>query len=260
MVAGWVVCVALLSACPLLLLDAVGALLPGLFVHSPHVAFLSRAACLVEAILVCASTVAYRRRWRSTCLFCGRAADRVRPLKPPKWAWWAAYAAVAGCLVRLGAQVAIGFTMIQHPPGGTRVAIEGLVFEAAFLLAGVVLPLSLVNSWGRVVPRWVPLLAGRRVPRWLPLGPATLIGVLMTVYFSVTLVKIAADTFSGVWHQSLRPFPLAFWWTAVLAYLVWGLGLDVAAFAYNQLTRPPCRVCGRRQLSAPQQQETHAEL
>jgi hypothetical protein len=46
------------------------------------------------------------------------------------------------------------------------------MFEAGFVLAGTLLPLALVHSWGRVLPRWVPLLAGRRVPRWLLLGPA----------------------------------------------------------------------------------------
>jgi len=136
--------------------------------------------------------------------------------------------------------------MIRHPAGGRRLAIEGLAFEAIFLLAGVVLPLALVHSWGRIVPRWVPLLAGRRVPHWLLLGPASVIGVLMTGYFGFTMVKVATDTFTGAWHRSFGFLPLGFFWVAVPGYLLWGLGLDVAAFAYYQLTRPPCRVCGRR--------------
>ncbi len=244
--AGWIVCAATFVVCPMLLLDAFAVLLPGLFVPVQPAAFLSRAACLVGGVLVCASTVAYRRRWRSDCLFCGRTTDRARLLRPPTWAWWAAYAAVAGCMVRLGAQVTIGFGMIQHPPGGTRMAIEGLAFEAVFLLAGVVLPLALVHSWGRVVPPWVPRLAGRQVPRWLPLGPACAIGILMTGYFGFTMVKVVTDTFTGAWHRSFGSLPLAFFWVAVPGYLVWGLGLDLAALAYYQVTRPPCRVCGRR--------------
>jgi len=243
--AGWAVCAALLASCPLLLLDAVGGLLPGLGVQFHAAAFLSRAACLAEGVLVGAATTAYRRRWRSACLFCGRTKERVRLQRPPTWAWWAAYAAVAGCLARLGAQAAVGFGVVQRSAGGTRLAIEGLVFEAAFLLAGTVLPLALVHAWGRTVPRWIPVLAGRRVPRWLLLGPAGAIGGLMTVYFGFTMVKVAEDTLSGGWHQSFGPFPVAFFWVAVPAYLIWGLGLDIAALAYNQITRPPCRVCGR---------------
>src|SRR5581483_6190848 len=111
-------------------------------------------------------------RGRSACLFCGWTAQRMLPSKPPWWAWWAAYAAVAGCLVRLGAQFAIGFGGIQRPQGGLRFAVESLLFEGAFLLSGIALPLALVHAWGRVAPRWVPLLAGRRAPRWILLGPA----------------------------------------------------------------------------------------
>jgi len=247
LVAGRAVCMAHLAACPILLLDLVGGLLPGVGVAFDPKAFASRAACLIEGILVGAVAVAYRRRWRSACLFCGRSGVSVRLTQPHRWAWWAAYAAVAGCLARLGAQASIGFGMIQPPPGVTRLAfkIESLVFEAAFLLAGTVLPLALVHAWGRVLPRWVPLLAGRRVPRWLPLGPAFAISTLMTVYFGLTLVKITADTLSGAWRQSFGILPLAFFWVAVPAYWIWGIGLGIAATSYYRTTRPPCKVCGR---------------
>jgi hypothetical protein len=238
LVAAWTVCAALLVACPLLLLDVVGGLLPGTGVPVQPVAFASRAACLVEGILVGAAAVAYRRRWRSACLFCGRTGVRVRPAQPPWWAWLAAYAAVLGSLARFGAQVAVGFGFLRNAPG------KFVVFEAGFVLAGTVLPLALVHSWGRVVPRWVPLLADRRVPRWLPLGPGFVIGVALTVYFGVTLVKVAVDTLSGTWDPGPSPLPLAFFWVAVPGYWVWGLGLVAAAVSYYRITRPRCRVCG----------------
>src|SRR5581483_1942941 len=60
--AACVVCAMLLAACPLLLLDAVGGLLPGLGIEFYPAAFLSRAACFVEGILLGGSVVAYRRR------------------------------------------------------------------------------------------------------------------------------------------------------------------------------------------------------
>jgi len=245
LVAAWAVCAAHLVACMILLLDIVGGLLPGLGLAFNPMAFLSRAGCLVEGLLLGAVAVAYRRRWRSACLFCGRSGVLERIAKPPRWAWWAACAAIAGCLARLGAQLAVGFSMIPKHTGA-RFAIEGFVFEAAFLLAGIVLPLALVCSWGRVVPRWLPLLAGRRVPRWLPLGPAFVISGLMTVYFGLTLVKVAIDTLSGAWRQTLAPLPLAFCWVAVPAYWIWGIGLGVAAIAYYSVTPPTCTVCGRR--------------
>lgn len=120
-----------------------------------------------------------------------------------------------------------------------------LAFEACFVLAGTVLPLALVHSWGWVFPRWAPLLGGWRVPRWLLLGPAFGIGGALTVYFGVSIVAFAVATLTGSWDGSVTPLPPAFFWVAMPAYLVWGVGLGAAAIAYNRVTSPRCRVCGR---------------
>lgn len=184
--------------------------------------------------------MAYRRRWRSDCMFCGRAGVPKPQPATPWWAWCSAYIAVAGCLVRLAAQLAVGFesSLLQ-------LSASLAVFEAGFILAGTVLPLALVHSWGRKVPRWVPLLAGRPVPRWLVLGPAFAIAGGMTAYFGFSLVTFAAATLNGSSAQFAGSLPLAFFWVALPAYLVWGLGLGVAAIAYYRVTRPRCRRCGR---------------
>ncbi|HET9782827.1 MAG TPA: hypothetical protein VFR33_13730 [Candidatus Dormibacteraeota bacterium] len=237
---AWTVTAALLVSCAVLLLDVVGGLLPGMGVDFYPVGFASRAGCLVAAILMAAAAEAYRRRWRSACLFCGRTRMAAQPTKPQWWAWCAAYLTVAGCLLRLGAQAAVGFGTSLAPVGGSLV-----IFEAGFLLAGTVLPLALVHSWGRVVPRWSPLLAGRRIPRWLVLAPASAIAVAMTMYFGVTVVALAAATLSGSSAGFTGSLPLAFFWASVPAYLAWGIGLGIAGVAYYRMTRPRCRVCGR---------------
>ena len=243
LVAAWALAAAFLVASALLMLDVVGALFPGLGVPFYPLAFVSRAACLLEGILLAAAAEAYRRRWRSACQFCGRTGARMgpRPVEPPRWARWGAYVAVAGWLARLVSQLAVGFGNSLVPTSGGSL----LAFEAGFVLAGTVLPLALVGSWGRVVPRWVPLLAGRMVPRWLLLVPAFAIAVGMTAYFGMSIVKIAADTMSGTWDRSAGALPLAFFWVAVPAYLAWGLGLGAAALGYYRVTRRACRVCGR---------------
>lgn len=239
-VAAWGVTVALVAASALVLLDVVGIILPGVGLSVDPVAFASRVACLAGGVLVGATALCYQRHWRGACLACGHTGEAARPARPPRWAWAAAWAAVAGCLARLLAQVAVGFGSSLLKGGG-----PALGFEAGFLLAGTVLPLALVYRFGRVFPGWVPLLAGRGVPRWLVLGPALGLGAGMTAYFGVTLVKLAAGTVTGTWAHGAGSYPLWFFWVSVPAYLIWGLGLGAGALAYRRATRPPCRTCGR---------------
>lgn len=244
-VTAWCVAIALVASSALLLLDVIGIILPGIGVAFDPVAFLSRAACLAGGVLVGATTLSYQRHWRDACLACGSTDAAIRPATPnerPWWAWLAAWAAVAGWLVRLLAQAAVGF--------GSELAQASrtvLLFEVGFVLAGTVLPLALVYRWGRVFPAWVPVLARRSVPRWLVLAPALGLGVGMTAYFGLSLVQLTVQTVTGTGEQgSGGALPLWFYWVAMPAYLVWGIGLGLAALAYRRATRPPCRVCSSR--------------
>jgi hypothetical protein len=238
--AGWGVALALAAASAAVLLDVVGLLLPGIGVSVSLAAFASRAGCLAGAVLLGTNVLTYQRHWHGACLACGGTPATVRLTQPPRWAWVAAWAAVAGWLVRLVAQLAVGFGGELLEGGGAV-----LLFELGFMLAGTVLPLALVCRWGRVFPRWLPVLGGRGVPRWLVLAPALSLGTGMTAYFGITLVKLAAETLTGTWDQGFDGEPLWFFWLAVPAYLIWGLGLGVAALAYRRLTRRVCSVCDR---------------
>jgi len=236
-VAAWAVSAALVAASALLLLDIVG-MLPGLGLTVDGVAFLSRVAWLTGGVLVGASALTYQRWSQGACLACGRSDRAVEP-PTPWWAWLAAWAAVAGWLVRVLAQIAVGIGGLLRPSASL------LLFEFGFLLAGTVLPLALVYRWGRVFPRWVPLVSRRQVPRWLVLGPALVVGVGLTAYFGMTTVRLAVQTLDGTWEQGGGSLPLSFFWVAVPAYLTWGVGLVAAALSYHRATRPVCRTCGR---------------
>ncbi|MEV4488600.1 hypothetical protein AB0K04_00615 [Micromonospora coxensis] len=238
--AGWAVCAALVAACALLLLDVVGLLILRPFAPSTAGAVAGRLGALTGAVLLHLALLAHRRRFRGDCAGCGRTGPVTgRPVEVPGWARTAAWVAVAGCLVRLAAQVAVGFDDVPLAQGASMVA-----FEVGFLLAGVLLPLALVHSWGRVWPGWVPLLAGRRVPRLLLLVPAAVFSVGLVGYFGVGLGQLAVQTATGTFDGGGR-YPLAFFWAAELGYWVWGWGLGIAALDHHLRTRRRCPTCGR---------------
>ncbi|SCG43559.1 hypothetical protein [Micromonospora inositola] len=241
--AGWVVCAAIVLSCALLLLDLVGFLILAPTEAFTVAGFVSRIGCLTGAVLLNAAIVGHRRRYRGDCRGCGRTGPLVQRrvgAGAPGWARAAAYAAAAGCLLRLAAQVAVGFGDLPPAQGASMVA-----FEVGFLLAGVLLPLALVHSWGRIWPGWVPLLAGRRIPRAVLLVPAAVFSVGLIVYFGVGIAGLAVETVTGTFDPGDGRYPLAFFWLAEPAYWVWGWGLGLAALSFHQRTRRPCRACGR---------------
>ncbi|WP_157610535.1 hypothetical protein [Spirillospora albida] len=222
--AGWAVTAALAAASAMLLLDIVGVLLPGLGMDVYPAGALSRAGCAAAAVLAGLSTRRYARLTRT-----GPAVRRVLD-ETPGWAFAAAYAAVGGCGARIAAQAAVGFG--ETPLSG---GVSLVLFEAGFVLAGVVLPLALVHRFGRVWPRWVPGLAGRGVPRRPVLWPAAGLSTGLVVYFGMVLAQMVWERLHG--RDPFPPeggldLPEAFFWVAVPGYLLWGAGMAVAARAY----------------------------
>jgi hypothetical protein len=210
---GWV------AVCALALLDIVGAILPGFGLPHDLPALLSRAGGLTGAALLGATALARQRQLDPTCLRCSGTSSSL----PAKWATTGAWLAVAGCIGRLAAQVAVGFE---------SQGLWAVLFEGGFLLAGVVLPLLLVYRPGRVFPRWMLLL------------PGAVLGTGITAYFGVGLIQMFGEVLRGERVFEGIDLPAAFFWVAVPCYLVWGLGLATATYGYYGRTRKPCKGCG----------------
>ncbi|WP_214316943.1 hypothetical protein [Nonomuraea sediminis] len=194
--------------------------------------FLIRSLGVTGGLLLVLRTAATRRTLVGACPDCGRVHGRSperRTDAVPRWAFAAAYLALAGSLARMGAELVMGLPWSPSDP-------SSLPFLIAYGLAGVVLPPALVHRWGRIWPSWVVPLAGRDVPRWLVAGPAMLVGFGLSGYFGL----------AGMTHVVMGDLDPArpLWWTlaVVPGYTVWGLGLVVAAVPYLSITRRPCRL------------------
>ena len=231
LIGAGVVALALIAASVMLVLDLVGNVFPGMGINRYPLGAVSRVACASGGVLLALAARSFRQRSGIRLRGLDRLQTAMTPLeRTPRWAYVAAYVSMAGCLTRIGAQAAVGFD--ESP-------LSGIAFEGCFVLAGTLLPLALVHSWGLVWPRWVVGLAGRRVPRRLVLWPGAGVSVMIVTYFGVMLGQMVVERLHG--RNPFPPddrmdLPETFFWVAVPAYLVWGAALGVAAIAYHRRT------------------------
>ena len=164
-VAAWAVAATLGRASGLLLLDAVGTLIPGMDIPVQPAAVASRLGAAGLAVLVGATALSHQRRLREACASCGRTERWTPPAGTPRWAWVGAYAAVAGCVVRLAAQYVVAGTTSRtsrtRPWSCSRCCScsPERCCRSGWCTTGA--------GSGRAGSS---LVAGRRVPRWLPPG------------------------------------------------------------------------------------------
>ena len=104
----------------------------------------------------------------------------------------------------------------------------GMVWAGAglgtFALVGTVLTLGLIQRWGEVFPRWIPVLRGRRVPPALAIVPASLVAVL------VTSAGLMVDR---IWLTGWFGPDDAAAILPMLPWPLWGIGLGAATYAYH---------------------------
>jgi hypothetical protein len=122
------------------------------------------------------------------------------------------------------------------------------VLSGMAALAGV-FAMSLIQPWGTVFPRWVPLLAGRDVPRWPVIGLA---GVLSVFLFLYTFWAIYASFFSDLNDDpSKEVFDGWILYYGIPQFLIWSISLMVAGWSYYRRTAE--RAARYRAVSAPRQ-------
>jgi hypothetical protein len=155
------------------------------------------------------------------------------PAPAPRWAVVAAHAAALTTVpsglwriaLALGLPVGYSDDVLRQDfriPGWGIVYVVGLsvVCEALALLT-----LGLVQPWGEVVPRWIPLIGGRRVHPLAAVIPAGLGSLALTVMWSDFLFWWAEEhhpALDGPWHHIVgvcyQPLVL---WGPLLAAVTW---------------------------------------
>jgi hypothetical protein len=153
----------------------------------------------------------------------------------PRWAVWAAYGVVLCVLPSAVWRIAIGlgadlgtteaWREFQGVPGAGSVYVIGL---SLLSIGAAALTLGLVQPWGEVVPRWMPLIGGRRVHHRVSLSVAGLGAVCVMAICWMSVVN---------WEQIIgfRGRPAPGWYEVVTAAylptLLWGPLLLLVSWA-----------------------------
>jgi hypothetical protein len=158
---------------------------------------------------------------------------RVSPAVATRWGRVAVGVAVT---VPVGYAVTRFAWALGIPLGVTRELLDELgngVYAGAALatlaVGGAVLTLGLVQRWGEVFPRWMPVVRGRPVPVRLATVPARVVAVIVTSAGLMFVRMAAAGGFGGM------PFDgsdIAAW-LPELFWPLWGVALAAASYAYE---------------------------
>ncbi|MEU4473643.1 hypothetical protein [Micromonospora sp. NPDC023888] len=144
----------------------------------------------------------------------------------------------------VGAPEPFVMSLLRNQP--ENVYIEPIL--ASFATAGAVLTAGLLCRWGRVFPRWIPVLRGRVVPMWFPLllGGSAVLGIfgfgrgLLLGQLGVHLPG-QLDTFQ-LWGEPVNDW--AYWGAGGLGWCLfplWSISLAVALTGYYHRYAPPAR-------------------
>ena len=208
--------------------------------------------CISGGVLWAAAGLAYWRRMRGACAFCGRT-ERVTGWTSSeaarRWGRWATGVAITIPLLYAATRYlwALGIPLGISEEFLREGQAIGLWWAGAALatlaVGGAALTFGLIRRWWEIFPRWIPFLAGRRVPESLVVIPASLISVLVTSAGMMFVRLVLTGTMSEVFV-----FAEEVGWAALapeLLWPVWGVALAAATLAYHYRRPGRCRRCGR---------------
>lgn len=194
-------------------------------------------------LLWAATALAYQRRVRHRCLHCGRGhggkgrvSERESALRVGRWAVLVSVLApipyeVTRIAWYLGHPMGITdefLKMMQDTPGMLEVGLGAAIAS----IGGGVLTHGLVHRWGEVYPRWIWFRAGRRVPPALAIVPASIVALVL---IPAGGMNARIDIESELWAANGMS----------VLWIIWGLALGTATYAYHIRRRGRCRRCGR---------------
>ena len=127
----------------------------------------------------------------------------------------------------------LGLPVVGMPVGGllehTYVVTLVLVSEGAALLT-----LGLVQPWGEVVPRWIPLIGGRRVHPMAAFVPAMTGAAVLVVLWAWVSWGVATTEFYDHFDADVQRVLVT---ACYLPLLAWGPALAAVAIAYLRRRR-----------------------
>jgi hypothetical protein len=229
--------------------DDVGFFEPGMF--SWPVA--NQLLIILGGLLWAGTALAYQRRARSACAYCGRTdagSGWTSPASAARWGRWAVAVAVAVpvlyALTRwawaFGIPLGVTSEFLREEARETPDIWLAGAMLATVAVGGAVLTLGLIRPWGEIYPRWFPYLRGKPVKPRTAIIPGSLFAVLIV---TAGLHAIRAQILgyypenSGLGEEN--------WGTTApgLLWPLWGAALALAVLAYHLRRRGRCGYCGR---------------
>ncbi|PEP58782.1 DUF3995 domain-containing protein [Bacillus pseudomycoides] len=218
---------------------------------------LNQIICVLGGIYWGFFAVAYRRKIRHACEYCGRKADGKTSLLM-RWSRWITYLAA---LAPIPYAITRYAWALKIPLGIDAKFLQDFsnvnpahhITEWAFgsiCIAGSILTLGLIQKWGDTFPRWFPFVNGKRVPILLAVIPASCVAIAVTAagftftfaFIAVKLHLVSTDNIllSHIWG-SIGP---------MLLWILWGIALGLASIAYYYRRRGQCSYCGRNEVES----------